>query len=80
LGIVYDGSSLSEAELLNAMWLELRSDRIDDLKEKILAFGVKQHGYPQDALHFYFQAPGGQVFRLAGTEEDLNLYRPHNRG
>jgi len=24
--------------------------------------------------HLYFQAPGGQVFRLVGTNEDLSKY------
>jgi len=27
-----------------------------------------------DVLGLYFQAPGGQVFRLVGINEDLSIY------
>jgi hypothetical protein len=42
------------------------------MKQKILAFGVKKLEVPDP--HLYFQAPGGQVFRLVDINEDLSLY------
>jgi hypothetical protein len=40
-----------------------------DLRDRVRAFefGVKEVAYP-DQSRFYFQAPGGQVFRLAPEE------------
>ncbi len=76
LGVVYEDSALSVSDMLKSIWLELRTDRAEELKQKILKFGLKEIEY-QDKEHFYFQAPGGQVFRLANNTEDMNLYRPH---
>jgi uncharacterized protein YndB with AHSA1/START domain len=76
LGVVYENSALRASDMLKSLWLELRTDHPEELKQKILKFGLKEIEY-QDKEHFYFQAPGGQVFRLANTTEDLNLYRPH---
>jgi len=42
------------------------------MKQKILAFGVKKLDVPD--AHLYFQAPGGQVFKLVGINEDLSKY------
>jgi len=42
------------------------------MKQKILDFGVKKVDVPD--AHLYFQAPGGQVFKLVGINEDLSLY------
>jgi len=42
------------------------------MKQKILDFGVKKVDVPD--LHLYFQAPGGQVFKLVGITEDLSVY------
>jgi hypothetical protein len=42
------------------------------MKQKILAFGVKKLDAPD--AHLYFQAPGGQVFRLVGINEALSKY------
>jgi Glyoxalase-like domain len=77
LGVVYEDPPASESQLLMAIWLELRVERPEELKEKILSFGVTTIEYPRDEDHFYFQAPGGQVFRLVSNTEDMNLYRPH---
>lgn len=76
LGVVYENSALSVSDMLKSLWLELRTDSPEELKQQILNFGLKEIEY-QDKAHFYFQAPGGQVFRLANTTEDMNLYRPH---
>jgi uncharacterized protein YndB with AHSA1/START domain len=77
LGVVYEDPAVSESQLLKGIWLELRVERPEELKEKILSFGVTTIDYPRDTDHFYFQAPGGQVFRLVSNTEDMNLYRPH---
>ena len=74
LGVTYENSALSKEEYLKAIWLELRTDRTEELKKKILAFGVKELEY-WDKEHFYFQAPGGQVFRLADSAEDMSKWQ-----
>jgi len=45
------------------------------MKRNILAFGVKKLDVPD--AHLYFQAPGGQVFRLVGINEDYPNMRGH---
>lgn len=63
--IHYNDAALSEADLKNAIWLELLTDSADQLERRIRAFGIQSLDY-FDKDHFYFQAPGGQVFRVAG--------------
>jgi len=77
LGVVYEDPVVCESQLLMAIWLELRAERPEELKEKILTFGVTTIDYPKDTDHFYFQAPGGQVFRLVSNSEDTNLRCPN---
>jgi len=56
-----------------AMWLEIKSDDVDELNVKILQSGlVKKLDVPDP--HLYFQAPGGQCLRLVGIDEDLSFY------
>jgi hypothetical protein len=38
----------------------------------VVEFGVRVLDVPDP--HHYFQAPGGQVFRLVGIDEDLSKY------
>ena len=66
LGVFYfeDEHLLTDAEHLNAAWLEIKAKDVAELKRRLLAFGVKEVEYP-DKTRFFFQAPGGQVFRLA---------------
>jgi catechol 2,3-dioxygenase-like lactoylglutathione lyase family enzyme len=54
------------------MWLELKSDNVEELGKKILEAGVRKLDVPDP--HLYFQAPGGQCWRLVGIEEDLSFY------
>ena len=61
----YNEAALSEAELKKALWLELLTDDAARLERKIRAFGIQPFDY-FDKERFYFQAPGGQVFRVAG--------------
>ena len=55
-----------------SIYLELKSDDVEEMRRKITSFGVKILDVPDP--HLYFQAPGGQVFRLVGINEDLTKY------
>jgi len=74
LGVVYEESALRIEDRLKSIWLELCTDHLEELKQKILEFGIKELEY-WDKEHFYFQAPGGQVFRLVGRTEDMSKWR-----
>jgi len=64
IGVHYDDSALSDADQKKAIWLELKTTNPDDLKRRVQEFGIQGFDY-FDKDHFYFQAPGGQVFRIA---------------
>jgi hypothetical protein len=72
-----EGAALDEDGFLKAIYLELRAG-VEDLRQRIVAFGVRVLEVPDP--HLYFQAPGGQVFRLAGTNEDLSRYEGTEHG
>jgi catechol 2,3-dioxygenase-like lactoylglutathione lyase family enzyme len=74
LAVLYEdeGVALGEDEFLRATYLELKTDDVDDLRRQIVAFGVKV--LEMQDPHLYFQAPGGQVLRLVGVDEDLSRY------
>jgi len=55
-----------------AMWLEIKSDNVEELRRRILDFGARKLEMPDP--HLYFQAPGGQCLRLVGIDEDLSFY------
>jgi catechol 2,3-dioxygenase-like lactoylglutathione lyase family enzyme len=67
-----EGAALAESGFLQAIYLELKTDDVHELRQRIVAFGVKVLDVPDP--HLYFQAPGGQVFRLVGIDEDLSRY------
>ena len=67
---------LREDDFLKAIFLELAADNVEEMKQRIIAFGVKVLAVPDS--HLYFQAPGGQVFRLVGINEDLSRYEGNN--
>jgi len=69
---VYQDTALDESDFLKAIYLELKTDNIEEMKQKILAFGVNTLDVTDP--HLYFQAPGGQVFKLVGINEDLSVY------
>lgn len=72
-GVTYAAENpLSDEEFLKAIFLELKTDDVDTMRQKITAFGVKVLDVPDP--HLYFQAPGGQVFRLVGINQDLTKY------
>jgi len=53
---------LSEEDHLKSAWLEIKANDVEEVKRRLVDFGVKEVDYP-DTNRFYFQAPGGQVFR-----------------
>ena len=64
-----------ESEFLRSgrsIYLELASDDVEAMRQKIVDSGVRVLDVPDP--HLYFQAPGGQVFRLVGIDEDLSMY------
>ena len=69
---------LSEEGFLQSIYLELKADDAEAMREKIVAFGVTVLDVPDP--HLYFQAPGGQVFRLVGVGEDLSKYEGTEHG
>jgi hypothetical protein len=58
---------LSEEDHLKAAWLEIKTKDVQNVQRRLVEFGVKEVEY-SDKSRFYFQAPGGQVFRLAPEE------------
>ena len=79
-GVTYGAKdALSDDAFLKAIFLELKTDDVQGMRQKITAFGVKVLDVPDPRL--YFQAPGGQVFRLAGIDEDLSRHdAEHSNG
>jgi catechol 2,3-dioxygenase-like lactoylglutathione lyase family enzyme len=67
-----DGVALDESDFLKAMYMELKADNVEEMRQKIVDFGVSVLDLPDP--HLYFQAPGGQVLRLVGINEDLSPY------
>jgi hypothetical protein len=61
--------ALSEAGL-KATWLEIKVEDPGVWKARLLAFGVREVAYA-DPTRFYFQAPGGAVFRVAPMDDGL---------
>jgi len=73
-----EGVALAESGFLKAIYLELKADDVGEMRQKIVAFGVKVLDVPDP--HLYFQAPGGQVLRLVGIGEDLSRYEGTGHG
>src|SRR5215468_11094794 len=80
IGFLY-GDVPDESEFLRtgrSVWLEIKSDNVEEMTRKILGFGVRKLEIPDP--HLYFQAPGGQVLRLVGIDEDLSFYEGIGEG
>lgn len=73
LAVLYQDAVPTQEQLRQSIWLELRSDEPAELRKKIVDFGVTEIDMP-GADHLYFQAPGGQVFRLVRNGEDLSRF------
>jgi len=79
--IVLYGDVPDESEFLRtarSVWLEIKSDNVEEMTRKILDFGVSKLDIPDP--HLYFQAPGGQVLRLVGIDEDMSFYEGSGAG
>ena len=62
-----------------SVWLEIKSDNVEETKRQILESGlVRKLDMPDP--HLYFQAPGGQCWRLVGIDEDLSFYEGAGAG
>src|ERR1700674_2879182 len=80
IGFLY-GDVADESEFLRtarSVWLEIKSDNVEEMTRNILDFGVRKLEVPDP--HFYFQAPGGQCLRLVGIDEDLSFYEGAGEG
>jgi hypothetical protein len=76
------GDVPDESEFLRtarSIWLEIKSDNVEEMSRKILESGLVRKLEMPDP-HFYFQAPGGQCFKLVGIDEDLSLYEGAGEG
>jgi len=73
-----EGVALAESDFLKAIYLELKTDNVQEMRQRIVAAGVKVLDVPDP--HLYFQAPGGQVLRLVGIDEDLSRYEGTEHG
>jgi catechol 2,3-dioxygenase-like lactoylglutathione lyase family enzyme len=73
-----EGVALDESGFMKAIYLELKTDNVEEMRQKIVSFGVKVLEVPDP--HLYFQAPGGQVLRLVGIDEDLSKYEGTEHG
>lgn len=75
------GDVADEAERLRSgrsVWLEIKSDNVQETARRILESGVRRLQMPDP--HLYFQAPGGQCLRLVGIDEDLSFYEGAGAG
>ena len=75
------GDVADESEFLRSarsIWLEIKSDDVEEMKRKILDSGARKLPVPDP--HLYFQAPGGQCLRLVGIDEDLSFYEGTGEG
>lgn len=73
VAVIYDNLAPSEQEQVKSIWLELKADDPASLTKRVREFGVREiDTWEKDRL--YFQAPGGQVFRIAGKGEDLSRF------
>ncbi len=70
LFFVDPSATLTDAQYLNAMWMELKVDDPAAWQARLIAFGVNPVEFP-DPTRFFFAAPGGQVFRLAPLDGGL---------
>ncbi|MEO8854907.1 MAG: VOC family protein [Ginsengibacter sp.] len=76
-----------ESEFLRsprALWLQLKSDNVEEMTQKILDSGARRldvpSGLPDSVLYLYFQAPGGQMFQLLPINENQSYYKEAGDG
>ena len=67
LGIGYHPNEkklLSPNQWTHALWFEMLTDEVENLKTKVLKFGATEIDWFWDKGHYYFQDPVGLVFRI----------------
>lgn len=67
---VPDEEALDAPQLLKGAWLELAVPDVEQTRAALLDRGIAELVY-DDPEHHYFQAPGGQVFRLTRQKEEI---------
>jgi hypothetical protein len=75
------GDAADASEFLRSarsIWLEIQSDNVEEMRQRILDSGVLKLDIPDP--HLYFQAPGGQCWKLVGINEDLSKYEGLEEG
>lgn len=81
------GDVPDESEFLRsprALWLQIKSDNVEEMTRKILDFGARKidipSGLPESVPYLYFQAPGGQCFQLLPINGDQSYYKGGGNG
>src|SRR5206468_3478873 len=64
----FSTDALHERELRRGAWLEVRTDDIDALRQRIVDAGLEQVKHAATRT-FYFVVPGGQVIGLASVDQ-----------
>ncbi len=68
LSVEFTEDAPEESKVHRGVWLEVVTDDASELKRKILEAGLPQVEY-LGSDYFYFQAPGGQVMRIASADK-----------
>jgi|SRR6185312_7903347 len=67
------------ARKARSIWLEIKANNVEEMRERILTSGLVRKLEMPDP-HLYFQAPGGQCWRLVAVHEDLSFYEGAGEG
>jgi hypothetical protein len=67
LSVEFTEDALDDQQAKRGAWLELQVDDAAGLQQKVQAFGLIRVIHPFTPF-FYFQAPGGQVFRIISNK------------
>lgn len=68
LSIELSDDALDESSAGRGAWLEIRTDDVAGLTQRIIEAGLRKVEYPATTT-FYFAAPGGQVFGVIDLGE-----------
>jgi hypothetical protein len=64
----FSADALDEQQMRRGAWLELRTDDVDALVNRVLDAGRERVRYVATST-FYFVAPGGQVFGIVANQK-----------
>jgi hypothetical protein len=68
MSVEFTQDALSDQQAQRGAWLELRTDDVVRLQQRMQDFGLKRVIHPFTPF-FYIQAPGGQVFRIVENKD-----------